>query len=107
MLYEEKRNKELVELMIEENTDILSTEEERKENELWFREYANTVPPSSWHAVEIQKFSKDFFREFKDKFQWYTNVWGALTLPAIYVRKHFGDEFFREMTGYRYDISRD
>lgn len=93
--------------MIEENTDFLDTEEKRKENELWFRAHADTVAPSSWNALEIQKFSKDFFREFKDKFEWHTNVWGALTLPAIYVWKHFGDEFLREMTGYRYDNGRD
>lgn len=93
--------------MIEENTDFLDTEEKRKENELWFRTHADTVPPSSWNALEIQKFSKDFIREYKDKFEWHTEVWGEVTGPAIYVRKHFGDKFFREMTGYRYDIGRD
>lgn len=86
--------------MIEENTDFLDTEEERKEHEIWFREHVNDFPPY-WDAIDLRHFDPNFFREFKHKFHWHSNEKFILTRPATFVRKRYGDKFFKEMTGYK------
>ncbi len=71
-------------------------------NEAHFRLYKDKIFWNDWNKLcNLETFSKDFIREFRDKFQWHTEIWGEVTGPALYVWRVYGDEFLREMTGFR------
>lgn len=67
------------------------------DNEEWFRLQIDEIKPWYWKNTDLQNLSKDFFREFRDKFEWRTDF-GGLTPPALYVWKEFGEKFLNEMS---------
>lgn len=64
------------------------------ENEAFFRMYQDQIDVYSWvNAENIKTFSKDFMREFKDRFKWECGLEGEIVL----MRKD--ENFWREITG--------
>lgn len=77
--------------MIEKN------EEDGEKIEQWFREKVDDLFDCDWNQPNIFKyFSRDFFREFKDKFEWKLNQ--KVTAVSIFIWGKFGEKFFTEMT---------
>lgn len=73
------------------------TEEEKIVNEKQFREEADDLFDYDWNQPNIFKyFSRDFFREFRDKFEWIKNQ--KVTAVSIFIWGKFGEKFFTEMT---------
>ena len=66
------------------------------DNEEEFRFQMDEIKPWYWKNTDLQNLSKDFFREFKDKFEW-RDSFGGLTKPALYIWKEFGEKFLMEM----------
>lgn len=66
-------------------------------NEEQFRLLIDDIEPRFWKNIDLKYLSKDFFREFKHKFEWRDN-WGGLTSVAIHVWKKFGEKFLDEMS---------
>ena len=66
-------------------------------NEEQFRLLIDDVEPRYWEYTDLKNLSKDFFREFRHKFEWRYS-YGGLTKPAIYVWKEFGEKFLDEMS---------
>lgn len=72
-------------------------EEGREKIELWFREKVDDLFDCDWNQPNIFKyFSRDFFREFRDKFEWIKNQ--KVTAVSIFIWGKFGEKFFTEMT---------
>ena len=65
-------------------------------DEEWFRLQIDKIEPRYWENTDLKNLSKDFFREFKDRFEW-RDGFGGLTIPAIFVWKRFGENFLDEM----------
>ena len=66
-------------------------------NEEEFRLLIDDVKPWYWKNTDLKYLSKDFFREFRHKFEWRTGF-GGLTLPALHVWGKFGEKFLMEMS---------
>lgn len=72
--------------------------EKIKEEEEWFRLNADHIFDYQWNNTSsLMYFSKDFIREFKDKF-WWKN-----TESRVILRMH-GHKFYYEITGENYNI---
>ena len=71
-----------------------------KEYQIWFREHIDEFP-EYWDREDLHHFSPNFFREFKDRFNWHSGEEHMLTRSAIFIRKRYGDKLFKEMTGYK------
>ena len=67
------------------------------DEEEWFRLQIDEIEPRYWENTDLQNLSKDFFREFRHKFEWRSGF-GGLTIPALHVWKKFGEEFMMEMS---------
>ena len=67
------------------------------DQEEWLRLLIDGIEPRYWENTDLKNLSKDFFREFRDKFEWRTDF-GGLTPPAIHVWKKFGEKFLNEMS---------
>ena len=67
------------------------------DQEEWLRLLIDGIEPRYWENTDLENLSKDFFREFKDKFEW-RDSWGGLTKPAIHVWRVFGEKFMMEMS---------
>ena len=68
-----------------------------KNDEYWYRLNIEDFLPNYWDNADLRYLSKDFFREFRNKFEWF--YIDGLTRSAIFIRKKFGDKFFTEITG--------
>lgn len=69
-----------------------------KQHEDYFRENAEGMFDGWWNnPSNLKYFSKDFIREFKDKF-WWDN-----TENKVILRLH-GNEFYKEIIGENYKI---
>ena len=66
------------------------------DQEEWFRLLIDGIEPRYWENTDLKNLSKDFFREFRHKFEW-RDSFGGLTPPAIHVWKEFGEKFLNEM----------
>ena len=68
------------------------------DNESYFRTYKDNIRDDSWSSpANVRLFSKDFIREFKDKFTW-SNTENRIILEML------GYEFYKEITGENYKI---
>lgn len=69
-----------------------------KEEELWFRINQDYITTATWNnPSSLMYFTKDFIREFKDKFNWET------TESKVILRIQ-GRKFYKEMTGENYKL---
>ena len=69
-----------------------------KEEELWFRSMQDDICIATWNnPSSLMYFTKDFIREFKDKFNWET------TESKVILRLQ-GRKFYKEMTGENYKL---
>ena len=66
-------------------------------DEEWFRLNIDNIRPSQWNNTYLDNLSKDFFREFRHKFEW-RDSFGGLTKPAMHVWQKFGEKFLDEMS---------
>ena len=68
------------------------------DNESYFRLYKDNIRDDSWsRPANVRLFSKDFIREFKDKFTW-SNTENRIILEML------GYDFYKEITGENYKI---